>query len=176
MAGSSSRLRRDDAVLPSRRRPRTAGQRQRAFGCPSAEARIDEVPLRAELDDRRLVGQPARFDTSGAEVDARQHRMHCQSQLGEGCADEHRVFVAVPTAAVVEEFVGHLVGRDGDGSDLAADTSSHNVEVLEADRVHVGGDDLVEQIDDLTRRSCGPLPQFGHGLAQAEAIGVPLHQ
>jgi hypothetical protein len=163
-------------MLPAHGRPRFSGQRQRTLGSAAAEARIDEVPLGTEPDDRRLVGQPARFGTSGAEVDARQHRMHCQSQLGEGCADEHRVFVAVPAAAVVEEFVGHLVGRDGDGSDLAADTSSHDVEVLEADRVHVGGDDLVEQIDDLTRRSCGPLPQFGHGLAQAEAIGVPLHQ
>jgi hypothetical protein len=161
-------------MFPSHGRPCTTGQRQCAFGSPSAETRIHEVPLGSELDDRRLVGQSARFGTSGAEVDARQHRMHGQSQLGEGCADEHRVFVAVSAATVIEEFVGHLVGRDGDCSDFTANTGGHDVEVLEADRVHVGTDELVDQFDDLLRRPCGPAPQLGHGLAQT--IGVALQQ
>ncbi|MEL4165297.1 hypothetical protein MTQ16_10885 [Corynebacterium bovis] len=85
-------------------------------------------------------------------VDAGEDRPDREAHVAEDRADEGGVFVAVAAAAGVDELGDHRVLVHGERGGRGA------VEVLEGDRVGVGGEEAVEIGDDLPGGPAGTVP------------------
>ena len=99
--------------------------------------------------------------------------MRAQPELTQHSADERRVFVAVAAAAGLQQLRRQRVEVSGNAAFLPCRACGDDVEVLEADRPDVGGQQLIEEVDDLVRRPTRPAPQHILGAVEVEPIDVP---